>query len=416
MPDWKPHIRSRLASLRLSGARESEIVEELAQHLDDRWRELVSDGVSEHEATKLALAGFREGDLLARHLEPLRQAHAPEPIALGTPAGRLWGGLYPDVTYAVRSIAGAKKFAAIVVATLALGIGANSAVFGVLNAVVLRPLPYDEPGRLVRVYAWDNGIDGYLPGPVVVALRESSRTLDIAALYTYSAEGADLTDRGQPERVRTLSVSADYFRVLRVSPALGQFFARADERRDARVAVVSARVWRDHLGGAVDAPGRMLSLNGVPHRITGVLPDQFEDPLQPGVDVWTTVNLQSGGSNSWGNNYLSSIARLRPDATLEQAQAELATIAAGLGWNGAGNRQQRLAHVLPLQADTIRSAGGTLWIRRGAGSLLLLIACVNVASLFLARRGAGSTRDRRALFRGPAHSAASRPHLQRSGR
>jgi predicted permease len=298
------------------------------------------------------------------------------------------GGWIQDFKYAVRSIAGAKKFAAIVVATLALGIGANSAVFGVLNAAVLRPLPYDEPDRLVRVYAWDDGIDGYLPGPVVVALRDSSRTLDIAALYTYSAEGADLTDRGQPERVRALSVSADYFRVLRVSPELGQFFERADERKDARVAVISARVWRDHLGSAADAPGRMLSLNGVPHRVTGVLPDSFEDPLQPGVDVWTTVNLQPGGSNSWGNNYLSSIGRLRPGATLEQAQAELATIAAGLGWNSPGNRQQRLAHVLPLQADTIGSAGRMLWILLGAVSLLLLIACVNVASLFLARGAA----------------------------
>jgi predicted permease len=374
--------------LRLSATRESEIVEELAQHLEDRWRELVSGGVPEDEATKLALAGFREGNLLARHLEPLRQAHAPEPIAPGTPTERLWGGLLQDLKYAVRSIAGAKKFAAIVVATLALGIGANSAVFGVLNAVVLQPLPYDEPDRLVRVYAWDNGIDGYLPGPVVVALRDSSRTLDIAALYTYAAEGADLTDRGQPERVRTLSVSADYFRVLRVSPALGQFFQRADERRDAPVAVISAHVWRDHLGGAADAPGRMLPLNGVPHRVTGVLPDSFEDPLQPGVDVWTAVNLQPGGYNSWGNNYLSSIGRLRPGVTLEQAQAELTTIAAGLGWNSPGNRRQWLAHALPLQADTIGSAGRLLWILLGAVSLLLLIACVNVASLFLARGAA----------------------------
>jgi predicted permease len=298
------------------------------------------------------------------------------------------GGWIQELRYALRSIAGAKKFATIVIATLALGIGANSAVFGVLNAAVLRPLPYDEPDRLVRVYAWDNGVDGYLPGPVVVALRDSSRTLDIAALYTYAAEGADLTDRGQPERVRTLSVSADYFRVLRVSPVLGQVFERADERRDARVAVVSTRVWRDHLDGASEAAGRMLSLNGVPYRVTGVLPETFEDPLQPAVDVWTPVNLQPGGSNSWGNNYLTSIGRLRAGATLEQAQAELTTIAAGLGWNSPGNRRQRLAHVLSLQADTIGSAGRMLWILLGAVSLLLLIACVNVASLFLARGAA----------------------------
>ncbi|OLC75299.1 MAG: hypothetical protein AUH72_20600 [Acidobacteria bacterium 13_1_40CM_4_65_8] len=104
----------------------------------------------------------------------------------------------------MRSIAGSKKFAAIVIATLALGIGANTAVFGVLNAVVLRPLPYDEPERLVRVYHTTGREDGYLPGLAVLEYREHSRALDFAAVYTYSAEGADLTDRPTPERVRTM--------------------------------------------------------------------------------------------------------------------------------------------------------------------------------------------------------------------
>src|SRR5688572_15556684 len=104
MPDWKPHIRSRLGSLRLSSSRESEIIEELSQHLEDRWRELVADGASEDEATKLALAGFRDGDLLARHLAPLRQAHAPEPITPGAPAGRLLGDLWQDLRYAARTL------------------------------------------------------------------------------------------------------------------------------------------------------------------------------------------------------------------------------------------------------------------------------------------------------------------------
>jgi putative ABC transport system permease protein len=138
-----------------------------------------------------------------------------------------------DVRYAVRSIAGSKKFAAIVMATLALGIGANTAVFGVLNAVVLRPLPYDEPERLVRVYYSVGSDDNYLPGPAVMTYRDQSRTLDLAAVYTYSVEGADLTDRTEPERVQMMPVSEDYFRVLRVHPILGQAFARADERQDA---------------------------------------------------------------------------------------------------------------------------------------------------------------------------------------
>ena len=124
-------------------------------------------------------------------------------------------------------MAASKKFAAIVVATLALGIGANTAVFGVLNAVVLRPLPYDHPERLVRVYHSAGGEDNsYLTGLAAVAYRDQSKTLDFAILYTYSVEGADLTDRPVTERVRALPVSADYFRVLGVRPVVGQLFAR----------------------------------------------------------------------------------------------------------------------------------------------------------------------------------------------
>src|SRR5258707_6197805 len=127
-----------------------------------------------------------------------------------------------DLKYAVRSIAGSKKFAAIVIATLALGIGGNTAVFGVLNAVVLKPLAYDEPERLVRVYHSALGEDGYLTGLAVLAYRDQSKSLDVAVLYTYSAQGVDLTDGTEPERVRAMPVSADYFRVLGVHPVLGQ--------------------------------------------------------------------------------------------------------------------------------------------------------------------------------------------------
>jgi putative ABC transport system permease protein len=116
-----------------------------------------------------------------------------------------------DLRYALRSLAGAKRFVAVVIATLALGVGANTAVFSVLNAVVLTPLAYEEPHRLVRVYKLTGAEDNYLPGPAVVEFRDRSQALDIAALYTYQAQGVDLTDRARPERVRSLPVSADYF-------------------------------------------------------------------------------------------------------------------------------------------------------------------------------------------------------------
>ena len=319
-------------------------------------------------------------------------------------------GWIQDGKYALRSILSAKRFAAIVVATLALGIGANTAVFSVLHAVVLQPLPYEEPDRLVRVYQRWGDSDGYMPGLAFIQMRERTTTVDLAAVYTYSPEGADLTERGRTERVRLLPVSADYFGVLRVSPALGRMFTRGDEvtppgsssaaadaaaaalrageRPPERLAVISDRLWREHLGGAADAAGRLLTLNGIPHRIVAVLPDGFEDPLEPGVDVWTPLGLRPGGSNNWDNSYLSAIGRLKPGVSLEQAQAEVRTIALGMEWNqnrGSADRPPRLMRITPLQADTIGTAGPMLWVLLGAVALLLIVACVNVASLFLAR-------------------------------
>src|SRR5262249_390355 len=145
----------------------------------------------------------------------------------------------------------------------------------------------------------------YLTGLAAVNYRDRSRTLDVAVTFTYNVIGADLTDRAEPERVRVMPVSADYFRVLRAHPLLGQPFDRADERPNVRVAVVSERIWRKYLDARADAAGRLLTLDGVPYRIAGVLPDAFDDPLESNIDVWTPVNLQPGGPNSFDNFYLS---------------------------------------------------------------------------------------------------------------
>ncbi len=293
-------------------------------------------------------------------------------------------GCVQDLKYAVRSIAGAKRFAAVVVTTLALGIGANTAVFGVLNAVVLQPLPYDEPERLVRVYMTHGEGDQYWPGPAVVELRDRSQTVDVAGMYLYAPEGADLTDRAQPERVQILRVGADYFRVLGVQPLVGRTFEQADERAGTRVVVVRERIWREYLGGGADAMGRLLSLNAAPFEVVGVVPDTFEDLSQPDAVVWAALSLAPGGPNNWGNHYVSVLARMKPGVTLAQAQAGLSTLTAGMPWMWPV-RSQRSARVAPLHADTIGRAGSMLWILLGAVALLLIIACVNVASLSLAR-------------------------------
>ena len=293
--------------------------------------------------------------------------------------------MFLDLKYALRSIAVSPRFAAVVIVTLALGTGANTAVFSVLNAVVLKPLPYDEPERLVRVYHSSGDDHGYLTGPAAVDYREHSRTLDIAITYTYSVQGADLTSRGEPERVRTMFVSADYFRVLRAQPILGQAFDRADERLDSHVAVVSGRIWRKYLDARADVAGRLLTLDGNAYRVVGVVPEDFDDPLESDVDVWTPLNLQAGGPNSFDNYYLSIVARLKPGVSVEQAQAELGALAANMQHGRPPSAARWSARVVPLQIDTVGSARSMMWILLGAVGLLMVIACVNVASLLLAR-------------------------------
>ena len=295
------------------------------------------------------------------------------------------GSVLLDFKYAVRSLVGTPRFAAVVIMTLALGTGANTAVFSVLNAVVLKPLSYEEPERLVRVYQTSGDDNSYLTGLAAVEYRDHSRTLDIAVTFTYSALGADLTSRAEPERVRTMPVSADYFRVLRAHPILGQTFDRADERPDVHVAVISERIWRKYLDARADAPGRLLTLDGVPHRVVGVVPDDFDDPLESDVDVWTPLNLQAGGPNSFDNFYLSIVARLKPGVGVEQAQAELTALALDGQRDRPPSAVRSSARVVPLQIDTVGSARLLLWILLGAVGLLMVIACVNVASLLLAR-------------------------------
>src|SRR5262245_60908980 len=152
MPDWTQHVRPRLASLRLSPTREAEIVEELSQHLDDRYRDLIASGMSPDEAMRLTLADFREGNLLAKYLGPLRQAHTPAAITPGAPMGHLFSDLRQDLCYAARILWARPGFAIAVVLTLALGIGSNAAVFTIINGVLLRPLPFQRSEQLLALY------------------------------------------------------------------------------------------------------------------------------------------------------------------------------------------------------------------------------------------------------------------------
>jgi FtsX-like permease family protein len=188
MPDWASHVRPRLSPLRLSPTRENEIVEELSQHLDDRWRELVSAGSPEDEATRLALAEFRQGNLLARYMTPLRQAHAAGPIVPGAPAGHVLNDLWQDLRYAARLWLRQPGFASVAVLSLALGIGVTTAMFTIVYGVLLRDLPYPEPDRLMRLVQAHSG--GEVTMREYEIVKQHARTFDAVAAYRGNGERA----------------------------------------------------------------------------------------------------------------------------------------------------------------------------------------------------------------------------------
>lgn len=287
-----------------------------------------------------------------------------------------------DLRHAVRSLVRRPGLAAVIVGTLAIGAGANAAVFGTLYSVVLAPLPYETPDRLVRIYQHNREepgqLQGYLTLPAATHFRDNSRTLSaLAPVYTYNAEGADLTGVGRPERLRVLRVGADYFEVL-ARPATGRSFRRDEETGEARVAIVSAAL-ADRLGPTAELDGRTFD-------IVGSMPPGFQDPLMGGIDVWLPMSLPTGGYESWewDNHYLSAIGRLAPGATLEGARAEIEQLSRVQGEiepTGA----YLVGSVVPLQEDVVGASDTLLGILMSAAGLLLLLTLVNVAVLLVAR-------------------------------
>lgn len=299
----------------------------------------------------------------------------------GTAGGR--GVWRLDLRHAIRSLTRHPGLASLIVATLAIGVGANAAVFGALYSVVLDPLPYPEPDRLVRIYQVNTGesdwFGGFLTLPALVDYRENARALSgIAAVYTYEPEGVDLTGAGRPERLRALRVGADYFDMLGLRPVRGRVFGRDEERADTRVAIVN--------GALADRLGEKATLNGITFDIIGVLPAGSEDPIMGAVDVWLPLDLPVGGYEDWqwDNHYLSAIGRIAPGRTLEEARAEIAHLSRLQG-ERVPEAADLVGQVVPLHADVVGESDTLLGILMGAVGLLLLLTFVNVGVLLVAR-------------------------------
>ena len=394
MPDWTEHLHPRLAGLRLSPEREAEIVEELSQHLDLRFEELRAGGATEDNARRLALEELREPGALAHQMRPLRQAHTLPPITPGVPTGHLFAGLSQDVRYAVRMLRKQPGFAAVAALTLALGIGANTAIFSVVYGVLLKPLPFHESERLVAVWHRAPGLNIPLleqGAATYFTYRENGRVFEDIALW--DSEEVAITGLGEPERAQALRVTDGLLGILRVQPLLGRFFTKEDDAPGTpRRVILTYGYWQRRLGGAPGLIGRALNVDGTPCEVIGVLPQSFKF-LRTNPAVLLPLQFDEASVRVGEFSY-RGVARLKRGVTLEQANADVARMIplildrfapfpgftrkmfdeAGLGPN-----------VRPLSQDVIGDVGRVLWILAGTVGIVLLIACANVANLFLVR-------------------------------
>jgi putative ABC transport system permease protein len=393
MRDWTAHVRPRLSSLRLSPSRENDIVEELSQHLEDRWRELASGGATEEEATRLTLAEFRDGNLLARYMAPLKQSHPPAPITPGAPAGHVLRDVWQNLRYATRMLRKQPAFTVAAVLTLALGIGANTAMFSIVNAVLLQPLPYPDPSRLFVVHPQ---LTTNVSAENFLDLQRDARSFD--ALGAYAGTGFTLTDRGEPEFVMGQMISAELLEVLDVPPLAGRPF-RPDENEGGRdqVMLLSYGLWQRRYAGDPGIVGRTITANGKPYTVVGVMPAAFEFP-QERFELWVPFAFRNNaqGMVNRGTHFLRVAGRLRGGISVEQAQAELNAIARRLEQaypDVNTGLTMRLTSLLDETVGNVRT--GLLLVLSGVG-FVLLIACANVTNLLLART---STRQREIAVR-----------------
>jgi predicted permease len=294
-----------------------------------------------------------------------------------------------DLRFAIRQIIKRPGFAIIAVLTLALGIGANAAIFSVMDAVVLSPLRFPEPERLIRIYEADTessvaGI-GYHTVPGFLDLRREAEGIEhLAAIYTYREAGRDLTDGEVPQRIQVLPTSADYFEVWGISPLLGRSFTVEEERQDANVAILGYGLWQAHTGSDPDVLGTTIRLDGEAYTVVGVAPAGFRDVAGGDVDAWVPLDLPEG-EYSRQNHFLSIIGRLERGVSVEQGQTHVSAVNARIVEAHDEVPDTQRMRVVSLHDDVVGSTDSMLRILMGAAGLVLLIACVNVANLFLAR-------------------------------
>jgi putative ABC transport system permease protein len=293
--------------------------------------------------------------------------------------------LWRDLQYGFRSLRRAPAFSIVAIITLGLGIGANTAIFSAVNAVLLRPLPYPKPERLVHAFRMQPPIvRGPVARPAYFDFRDKQDTFDDLAAST--GETYNLTGVDEAERLSGAQVTGNFFSIFGVVPQQGRFLIPSDDEPGAaRVAVISSALWGRRFGSDPEVVGKTISLNGDAYAVVGVAPSEFQYPAR--AEVWTVAKLAES-KRGRGNNYLLMIGRLKDGVSRERAQAQMNQIAGALAEQYPDNHKNLTISVVPLLEDQVRNIRGVLWVLLGAVGLVLVIACANVANLLLSRAAA----------------------------
>ena len=366
------------------------VANELAFHIEMRTRELIAQGVEPVVARRMATERFGDIDRVAAELNRLERG-----TDRTVRRARYLAELAHDARFAFRMMGRRRTFAALAIATLALGIGAATAIYSVVDTVLLRPLPFDEPDRIAAVWLAQPSVakdpviswlaDATPMGPLEYnALREQSRTLRDLAMW--SPRPVTLTTESGPERLPGLRVTSTLLPTLRVHPALGRAFATGEDAlAGPLVTMLSYEIWLTRFGADSSIVGRSLTLNGKPHAVIGVLPAGVRVDRTTEVPAfWVPALQDSADLPSMRNRSYSAVARLAPGATFASATQETAALIRAVSGDTSMS-----ARVDAWQHDQARDARGPLVVLLAAVALLLLIACVNVAILQL---GEGSAR------------------------